>query len=58
LDAWRQSELKVKGAELVGKEASIPAAERTASTAPDHAGYAESTRLAITCTVGADAAII
>jgi hypothetical protein len=46
LDAWRRSELEGKGAELVGKESSVPAAETTAARASDRAGCADSERLA------------
>ena len=53
LDAWRRSEPKGKGAEFVGKEASVPAAELTAPTASDRAGCAELIRLATTCTADA-----
>ena len=45
-DAWRRSELVGKGAELVGTESSVPAAEITAARASDRPGYADSTRLA------------
>ena len=43
-----------KGAELVGKESSVPAADIIAAKASDRAGYAASGRLATICTVDAE----
>jgi hypothetical protein len=53
LDVWRRSALEDKGAELAGKESSVPAADITAAKASDRAGCAYSERLATISTVDA-----